>query len=316
MIIMLFIKEIDVPRNLDLTALRSFVAVADAGGVTRAAGFMNLTQSAVSMQLKRLEEALGEKLLDRSSRQIALTGSGEQLLGYARRMLELNDEIFSRLTAEEFEGEIVLGVPHDIVYPAIPQVLHRFSVEYPRVKVQLLSSFTKKLKEQFARGEVDVILTTEDGADQGGETLIELPLMWIGAPGGQAWRSRPLRLAYEHGCFFRGLVQEALDRAGIPWEMAVESNSTRTIEASVSADLAVHTALEGSEPPYLERIQHDGALPDLPSSRVNLYVSDVTRGPVTERLADLIRQAYRMPPVRPGLSAHSDHNLAGRLALS
>ncbi|KGB82868.1 MAG: LysR family transcriptional regulator [Pseudomonadota bacterium] len=281
------------PRNLDMTALRSFVAVAEAGGVTRAAGFLNLTQSAVSMQLKRLEEALGLTLLDRTARKIALTATGEQLLGYARRMLDLNDEVYARLTAQEFEGEVILGVPHDIVYPAIPQVLQRFNTEYPRVKVQLLSSFTRRLKEQFARGEVDVILTTEDEADAGGETLTELPLIWIGAPGGQAWKSRPLRLAYENSCIFRGSVQSALDRAGIPWEMAVESNSTRTIEASVSADLAVHTVIEGSEPPYVERIQHGGALPELPTKQINLYVSDVTGGKVTDDLAAQIRQAYR-----------------------
>lgn len=305
------------PRNLDMTALRSFVAVVEAGGVTRAAGFLNLTQSAVSMQLKRLEESLDLKLLDRRSRRISLTGAGEQLLGYARRILNMNDEVFARLTAQEFEGEIVLGVPSDIVYPAIPQVLQRFAIEYPRVKVQLLSSYTTRLKQQFARGEVDIILTTEDRHDAGAETLIELPLIWIGAPGGQAWKSRPLRLAYERACIFRGPVQAALDNAGIPWEMAVESDSTRTIEASVSADLAVHTVLEGSEPPHVERIQHGGVLPDLPSTQINLYVSDVTGGRVTEDLAALIRQAYRSqagraaPLVPP---SHGDHHLAGGLA--
>ncbi len=128
------------PRNLDLTALRSFVAVADAGGVTRAAGFLNLTQSAVSMQIKRLEETLDLALLDRSARRVALTAAGEQLLGYARWMLALNDEVFGRLTHDDFEGEVVLGVPHDIVYPAIPQVLQRFSAEFPRMRVTLLSS--------------------------------------------------------------------------------------------------------------------------------------------------------------------------------
>jgi len=279
-------------RNLDMTALRSFVAVAETGGVTRAAGFLNLTQSAVSMQLKRLEYALQQTLLDRSMRKIALTGEGEQFLGYARRMLHLNDEVFARLTAQEFEGEIVLGVPSDIVYPSIPQVLQRFSVEYPRVRVHLVSSYTTALKDRFARGKADIILTTEDSTDAGGETLVELPLIWIGAPGGHAWKSRPLRLAYEYDCVFRRSVQTALDRAEIPWEMAVESDSTRTIEASVSADLAVHTVLEGSEPPYIERIQHHGTLPDLPSKRINLYMSDVSDGPVIPDLAALIRKAF------------------------
>lgn len=281
------------PRNLDLTALRSFVAVADSGGVTRAAGFLNLTQSAVSMQLKRLEEALGLPLFDRSNRKIALTAAGEQLLGYARRIMALNDEVFSRLTADEYEGEIVLGVPHDIVYPAIPRVLQRFNAEFPRVKVQLLSSFTRGLREQFARGGADIILTTEDTCDAGGETLTSLPLIWVGAPGGQAWKQRPLRLAFEHVCIFRASAQNALDRAGIPWEMAVESDSTRTIEASVSADLAVHTVIEGMEPPHVEQIQHGGALPDLPFKQINLYVSDVAESPAKAQLAALLRQAYR-----------------------
>jgi DNA-binding transcriptional LysR family regulator len=105
------------PRNLDLTAVRAFVAVVDAGGVTKASGFLNLTQSAVSMQLKRLEESIGVALFDRSARRLALTGAGEQMLGYARRLLDLNDEVLGRLTATDYTGQITLGVPHDIVYP-------------------------------------------------------------------------------------------------------------------------------------------------------------------------------------------------------
>jgi len=279
------------PRNLDMTALRSFVAVAEAGGVTKAAGFLNLTQSAVSMQIKRLEESLDLKLLDRSGRGVALTGSGEQLLGYARRMLALNDEVFSRLTHQAYVGEIVLGVPHDIVYPAIPQVLQRFSVEYPRMKVRLVSSYTTGLRKMFDRGECDMILTTEDTLEQGGETLIELPLIWIGAPNGAIWKTRPLRLAYEHACIFRAGVQQKLDQAAIPWEVVVESDSTRTIEASVSADLAVHTVLEGMEPPYVEPIEHGGALPELTGKQINLYVSALAKGQAISGLVDQIRQA-------------------------
>lgn len=289
-------------RNLDLTSLRSFVAIADAGGVTRAAGFLNLTQSAVSMQIKRLEEMLDVELLDRTARKVALTPAGEQLLGYARRMLALNDEIFGRLTHSSYEGEVVLGVPHDVVYPVIPQVLKQFAKDFPKMKVTLLSSFTRVLKAQFARGECDVILTTEETVDPEGETLAELPLVWIGAPGGQAWKSRPLRLAYEHNCIFRQGVQAALDAAAIPWEMAVESDSTRTVEASVSADLAVHTVLAGSEPPYVERVQHAGALPDLGRMKLNLYVADPVHSAAVEALAGLIRRAYAaQPKARLGL---------------
>lgn len=201
------------PRQIDLTALRSFVAVADAGGVTRAAGFLNLTQSAVSMQLKRLEESLDLDLMDRSGRGVALTAAGEQLLGYARRMLQLNDEALARLTGRAFEGEVVLGVPSDIVYPAIPRVLRRFAQDYPRMRLALVSSYTRRLKRLFEQGECDVILTTEDEADAGGETLRRIPLIWVGAPGGNAWKARPLPLAFEYNCIFRTRVQTALDRA-------------------------------------------------------------------------------------------------------
>jgi DNA-binding transcriptional LysR family regulator len=272
------------------------VAIADAGGVTRAAGFLNLTQSAVSMQIKRLEEMLGVGLLDRSGRQVALTAAGEQLLGYARRMLVLNDEAFARLTREEYEGEVVLGVPHDIVYPAIPQVLKQFARDYPKMRVTLLSSFTRVLKGQFARGECDVILTTEEAVEPGGETVAELPLVWVGAPQGVAWKQRPLRLAYEQHCIFRQGVQAALDRAGIAWEMAVESESTRTVEASVSADLAVHTVLAGSEPPYVERIAHGGALPELARMKVNLYSAQPAHSPAIPALAEMLRRAYAQRP--------------------
>ncbi len=281
-------------RNLDLTALRSFVAVADTGGVTRAAGVLNLTQSAVSMQLKRLEEVLDTQLFDRSSRRIMLTGSGEQLLSHARRMVQLNDEIVARMTDPGHEGEIVLGVPHDIVYPVIPQVLKRFNAAYPRMRVNLVASFTRSLKELYAQGKAQLILTTEDVSDAGGEALAELPLVWVGAPGGKAWRERPLRLAFEYRCIFRAPAQQALDAAGIPWEMSVESESTRAVEASVSADLAIYAQLKGTCAAHMAEIQHNGALPDLPLRRIFLYKveSQAAQGPLAV-LAEEIRAGYR-----------------------
>ncbi len=280
------------PRNLDMTALRAFVTVAETGGVTRAAGFLNLTQSAVSMQIKRLEDSLGLDVLDRSGRGVALTRPGEQLLSYARRMIALNDEAQARLSTHGHAGEVTLGVPQDLVYPAIPRILQRFAADWPKVKVTLVSAFTIQLKAQFARGEADVILTTEDEVDPGGETLSVRPLVWVGAPNGRAWQQRPLRLAHENGCIFRHFVQRRLDEAGIAWENAVDSDSSRTIEATVSADLAVMTMIGGTEPRRFERIAHGGALPDLRQVRINLYHSDLGEGPLVRALVEEIRRAY------------------------
>ena len=269
--------------------MRALVAVADAGGVTRAAGFLHLTQSAVSMQLKRLEEVLDVQLLDRSGRSVSFTASGDQLLGYARRMVALNDEAVLRLTAQEYTGTLRLGVPHDIVYPAIPQVLKQFNAVFPAIRILLESSHTSVLKEMFAKGACDVILTTETTLGAGGMTLAERPLHWIGAPGGAAWRQRPLSIAYGRLCTFRPLVVAALDAADIPWQIIMETDNDSAIHATVSADLAVYTAIEGTEPQQMARIDHGGALPDLPVQLINLYTSEGKHSVPLEQLVTLLK---------------------------
>ena len=278
-------------RNLDITTLRSLVAVTDHGGVTRAASALNLTQSAVSMQVKRLEEMLGLTLLDRGNRRVSLTASGEQLVGYARRILALNDEVVGRLTEEVFEGELRLGVPHDIVYPVVPRVLKLFNAAYPRVNVHLRSSSTIKLHEALNKGEVDLILTTEEGVGPGGETLTQMPLRWTGAQGGVAWKRRPLRLAFCRQCIFRPIVLRKLEAAGIEWEMAVDSEDDRAVEALVSADLVVCALLEDSIPPHQEAINPGSALPDLGVQKINLYTR-AGRDELLDSLAAMLRQGY------------------------
>ncbi|GAA6208002.1 LysR family transcriptional regulator [Cognatishimia sp. WU-CL00825] len=292
-------------RNLDVTTLRSFMAVADMGGVTKAAGFLNLTQSAVSMQLKRLEELLDVSLLDRTGRTIALTAEGEQLLGFARRIVSLNDEAVRRLTHDDFEGSISMGVPHDIVYPAIPQVLQKFNAAYPRVKVDLHFSYTQALKEQHSKGAFDLILTTEATATPESEELCATPLVWVGAQGGATWRRRPLRFASCRRCLFRSGTLAGLDSEGIEWEPALDSTSDRAVEATVSADLAVMTMLEGTEPPHLEVINHAGVLPDLGTYYVNMYGADASKGEAIQALADMLRLSFlQMQPHRDGRFIH------------
>jgi len=281
------------PRNLDVSALRSFITVADVGGVTRAAGRLALTQSAVSMQIRRLEELLSAQLLDRSGRGVTPTAEGEQLLSYARRIVALNDEAVGRMTDAGWEGELVLGVPHDIVYPHVPGVMKAFALSHPRVRLTLTSSFTRRLKTQFARGEIDLMLGTERAPDPGGETLTTSPLIWVGAPGGRAWRDRPLKLAFEHGCIFRAPTQAALDAHGVPWTMAVDADSTRAIEATVSADLAVCALLAPNAPPQLEAIAHGGALPTLPGIAITMYAGEGPRAALIAQLAEAVRAAFR-----------------------
>ena len=280
------------PRNLDLTALRAFVTVADSGGVTRAAGLLNLTQSAVSMQIKRLEDFLGQALFLRQARRLALSLEGEQLLSYARRMLDLNDEALSRLTSGAYEGEIRLGVPHDIVYPVIPGILKKMAQTYPRVRINLVSSFTLLMKREYASGGFDVMVGTEGAAGPGGEVLGSRDLQWVGAPEGSAWQRRPLRLGFKDTCIFRPMAQGVLDEAGIPWEMATGGESEQAVEATVAADLAVSVRMQGAIPEGVTPITGDNALPVLGQMLITLYRADRRRDEVVDALVAELRCAY------------------------
>ena len=210
------------PRNLDVASIRSFLAVAEMGGVTRASTQLNVSQPAVSLQIKRLEETLGQPLFERDRRGLTLTAAGEQFLGYARRLLALNDEAWERMTAPAATGEINLGSPDDLLNPHVPKVMHDFAGLYAKVRINLHSAQTVFLKERLARGELDLILTTEPELQAGGETLAVRPLVWIGAPGGQAWKRRPLPLGTVAGCIFNKAAIECLNAAGFDWTVTVE----------------------------------------------------------------------------------------------
>ena len=278
-------------RTFDLSALRALAAVADSGGVTRAAAALHRTQSAVSMQIKRLEDAVGSELLDRRGRGVSLTAAGEQLVGYARRMLGLNDEAWSRMTHEAYEGEITLGVPHDVVQPAIPAVLRRFAAGHPRMSLRLITANTSDLRRRHARGDVDVIVTTERAVASGGEVLASHPLRWVGAPEGRAHRERPLPIAFERECIFRPDVTGRLAAAGIAWRMVTDTSSFRTVEAVVCADLAVHAVLEGASTGGMRFLSPDAGLPPLEDWCIGLYLSAVPTGPA-EALGEMLRAAY------------------------
>jgi DNA-binding transcriptional LysR family regulator len=286
------IRICDMPRNLDLSSLRSFVTVADVGGVTRAAGYLNLTQSAVSMQIKRLEESLGMQLFLRAARKLALSPEGEQLLSYGRRMLALNDEALSRFSATSCHGSIRLGVPHDIVYPVIPGILRRMAQAYPTVQINLVSSFTVLMKEDFARGEFDVILTTEEHPDPAAEVLATRSMVWVGAPNGNAWQRRPLRLGFKDTCIFRPTAQAALDAAGISWEMATGGESEQAVEATVAADLAISARMVGSIPEGVEVIAGENQLPPLGETKVALYRANRRNDEAAELLISELRCGY------------------------
>jgi DNA-binding transcriptional LysR family regulator len=284
------------PHNLDTALLRAFVAVAETGGITRAAAVLHITQAAVSQQIKRLEESLGCQLFARERGRMNPTQAGERLLARAQRMLTLNDEIWTTMTAPEFEGEVRLGVPHDIVGPFLPPVLRAFGRDWPRVRVTLETTTSRLLREGLARDELDLCLTTEIDCGLGGEVLFSDALLWVGAIGGTAWQRTPLPMALgDATCAFRKPAVAALAELNRDWRRACETRDMLGVVASIEADIAIGAFLRSTLPPSLAPVPPEAGLPPLPMFNVNLYLRQGSLSPVVEELALHIRRRLAKP---------------------
>ncbi len=284
-------------RNLDLATLRSLVAIADTGGVTRAANRLHLTQSAVSMQVKRLEELLSVRVLEREGRGVRLTVAGEQLVEAGRRMLGVNDDVVERLVTPRYEGALAVGVPSDIVYPHLPHVLRRFGRDYPRVAVTLTIDLTVALKAGLREGRFDVVLGTESKPGRRGTLLAERPLVWSGAPEGRAWRQRPLPVVFARRGIFRKATLAALDAAGIEYVERVDDTNVEALLVTIAADLGVSADLSAASLQGIAPVEHGGTLPELPRYGIVLYVSHGANEELARILGDMLAERYSLPLV-------------------
>jgi DNA-binding transcriptional LysR family regulator len=280
-------------RNLDLGTLRSFVTIAESGSMTRAAGRLFMTQSAISMQIKRLETSLGLSVFDRSSQGMKPTTEGEQLLQYAHQMLALNDEVMGRLTSPKYEGVIRLGVPSDVIYPHVPRAIREYNRDFPRVQVQFSASRTSLLKQQFDLGQQDIILTTEHEPGPGGRIINTQTLVWTGAHEGAAWKKRPLPLCFCKNCSFRPHATAALDKAGIGWIDVAETDDDLASDAMAAADLGIRAEMECVIPEGRDEIEHGGQLPELPPFSIVIYAGEQQGNPLNQTLAEYLERAYQ-----------------------
>jgi DNA-binding transcriptional LysR family regulator len=284
-------------RNIDTSLLRAFVAVAETSGMTSAANLLNLTQAAVSQQIKRLEEAFEAQLFKRDRRGLRLTGAGERLFGKAKRMLALNDEIWAEMTTPIYEGEVRLGIPYDIVNSYLPPVLRSFAQAYPKICISLECRPSIFLLEALDAGELDVAVTTELGVGPHGESLVTDRLIWAGAKGGSAHRQRPLPLSLGNdNCAFRPPVLKALTGAAIDWRPVSEISNMDAMYATVQTDLAVGALLASTVPAYLDILGSGSGLPALPPFSINLYLPKTGATPVAQELARHIREGFVARP--------------------
>jgi len=282
------------PRNLDLAALRAALSVAETGSVTRAAALLNLTQSAVSMQIRRLEEALGAELFIRGQRRLVPSPDFLRLAGPARRLLAENDEILRAFTPAAGQETLRLGVPHDILSPQIPAILREFALSHPQLRIALSTERSGLLRRRFEAGEFDFILTTEAAPGPGGVVLSNRRLVWVSAAGAQAHLHRPLRVAFSARSIFRPAGIAALEAAGVPWENAFEGDSTAVGDAIVQAGQGVKIRLEGVDLPGFEVLGPEAGLPDLGLYTICLYDAGAGRGEAADALRQALHTHYCM----------------------
>lgn len=283
-------------RNVDLALLRAFVAVVETGGMTSAAKALNLTQAAVSQQIRRLEEFFGAQLFLRDNRRPTLTPSGERLIAHAQRILAMNDELWGMMTSREFEGEIKLGVPHDIISPFIPPILKSFHQHWPKARVTLICVATLKLLELLDDGAIDLTLTTESHPGENGELLLPNQLVWVGARGGESFRRRPLPVSFgDATCAFRAVTIKALGEAGIDWRLTCETSDFNPYCATIEADLAVAPMLTLAVPKNLQVLGAEEGLPALPVFYINLRLPRTGASEIALEMARVIRAGFSKP---------------------
>lgn len=282
------------PRNLDLALLRTFLAVADRASMTAAANALHLTQGAVSQQIKRLEDLFGGALFDRDRRGLRMTEFGERLLGKARRLLGLNDELWADMTAVTVEGAVRLGAPADLVGSCLAPVLKTYADAYPQVEISLSCAASPDLIGALARGEIDLAVVEEKLGPSNGERLCVERLVWTGAKAGSAHLKHPLPISMvTDTCAFRPAVLAALHEHGRQWRTVFENGSVEATTATVRADLAITALLAFTVASDLTILPADAGLPELPPFAINLHLPRNDTRAATAELARHIRQAFR-----------------------
>jgi len=286
--------------NLDIDLLRAFVAVAETGSFTRAAGHLGRVQSAVSMQVKRLEEVAGQRLFDRSRRKVALSPDGEVLLGYARRMLALNQAALSDLGQAAVAGRVRLGTADTAAY-FLPGILARFAQALPRVQLEVRCDRSWHLLDALDAGELDLALVTQQGDRRGGQALRREPLVWASARGQAAHETDPLPLAvFAPGCAYRAAAMDALDLAGRDWRVAYSSTSVAGVQAAAMTGFAVGVLPQSTLLKGMRVLGEADGLPPLPDYAITLHAAPGHAAPGNQpapvaRLAEDIAAQLALP---------------------
>lgn len=298
-------------RNFDMGLLRSLVALSDLGSLKQAATRVGRTQAALSLQMRKLEQQAGEAIFCPESRKLVLTGAGEVLLSYARRILALNDEAQQAIRRSQVSGEVRFGASQDFGEAWLPPVLAQFRKGHPSVALEVRVDGGTKLVAAVDKGEIDLALALGLGERENAICIGHLPLVWIAHRDFNWTRDERLPLAvFTSPCRFRTRGITELDAAGIRWDIALTSPSLYGVWAAVNAGLGATVRTPEGLLPELEIVDRKFGLPNLGSVDVSLYIAKGSRSAAVMHLVELLRDRLSKRIVE--LEARTPHGVMGR----
>jgi DNA-binding transcriptional LysR family regulator len=282
--------------NLDIDALRTFVAVAEHRNFTRAAGVVSRTQSTVSVQIRNLEQRLGFSLFERTKRSVALTERGHKLLGYARHILRLNDEGVRAVTEAPLQGRLRLGITEYFAPHHMPAILHAFHADYPTLDIEVTTGVTGTLRGLVKDGELDMVIGRRELGSSDGELIRRERLSWVAA---ESYRLRPrdtVSLALlPLGCGIRSLATGTLDKLGRPWRAAYCGPSVLGLQSAVTAGLAVSCLTHSAMQDGFRKLGAREGLPVLPDSELALFTGRRGQSKLMQPLVAVVRDYFASP---------------------
>lgn len=291
---------------IDMELYRTFLVISETSSFSKASDLVGRTTSAVSMQIKKLETMLGVAVFAREGCVVRLTPEGEALLGYARRILMLNEEAVSLFVSPSVEGEVRFGAPADFGTRFLPNILSRFARSHPGVNVDVHLDGSPALDEKIGKRELDLVLSTvRPGTPMpsGTDVVFSEPLVWVGLEGGVAYQRDPLPLAVSTpGCPWRRAARNALDKAQKPYRISYTSFHSAGQEAALVADLAVAPFPASVVEPPLQVLDERHGLPTLGDYHI-VMKEHPRAGRATHAFAEHVEECFR--EIALGVSASS-----------
>ena len=279
--------------HLDSDLLRTFVAVAEASNFTKAAEQVRRTQSAVSMQIKRLEEMVGEPLFDRGSRGVSLTRKGQDLIHNARRIVSLLDETAASMRAEPLDGPVRIGIPEEYSYSILSRALGAFAKRHPKVEITVRYAHSASQMEALEAGELDLAVVFEWQDFSDGEILMRDPTVWVTSNVHLQHEEQPLPVAlYNRGGWCKDFALKSLEDRGHAYRVAYTSDTTGGLKLAVASGLAIAPVSRSNIPPDCRELTAAEGFGDIDASNVVLHRAPGEATEAINGMAEAIREAF------------------------